>query len=363
MVAALYNGSLVSGGVVVSSGAATLTGCTISGNSAKYGGGVDNSASATLTNCTVTGNSASIVGGGIDEIVGTITLTGSTISNNYGDYNGGGVDVAESGTATLTNCTISGNSSELGGGILAYNGTANLYNCTLSGNTATYGGGGLYNYGGSVTLTNTIVAGNNTDIGGATPDSGSNNLIGTGGSGGLVNGVNGNIVGVAQCAARSPWATTAGPTQTMPLLPGSPAINAGTSGAGIPTTDQRGDSRVGAVDIGSFESQGFTVTVVAGSTPQSTKIGTQFGPLAVTVTANNPIEPVNGGAVNFVAIPAANGASAIFLTTTAVISGGTASVTAAPDNVVGSYSVVASVSSTATATLNLTNTGTPLSRT
>ena len=33
----------------------------------------------------------------------------------------------------------------------------------------------------------------------------------------------------------------------------------------------------------------------------------------MTVTANNPIEPVNGGVVSFVANPAANGATAILL--------------------------------------------------
>ena len=129
----------------------------------------------------------------------------------------------------------------------------------------------------------------------------------------------------------------------MALLPGSPAINAGTSGPGIPTTDQRGLGRVGAVDIGAFESQGFTLTVVPGSTPQTSNIGTAFAnPLAVTVTANNPVEPVNGGVVSFVANPAANGATAIFSASSAVIASGQAAVTAAPNNVDGSYTVVAS---------------------
>ena len=58
----------------------------------------------------------------------------------------------------------------------------------------------------------------------------------------------------------APLGNYGGPTQTMALLPGSPAIDAGTSGPGIPATDQRGLGRVGAVDIGAFESQGFTFT-------------------------------------------------------------------------------------------------------
>ena len=58
--------------------------------------------------------------------------------------------------------------------------------------------------------------------------------------------------------------------------------------------------RVGTVDIGAFESRGFTMTAVAGGSPQTAAIGTSFAnPLAVSVTANNPAEPVNGGIVTF----------------------------------------------------------------
>ena len=96
------------------------------------------------------------------------------------------------------------------------------------------------------------------DIDGAASVSGADNLIGVGGSDGLVNGQNGNMVGVAAPLLGS-LGSYGGPTQTIPLLPGSPAIDAGTS-SGAPTTDQRGENRVGAVDIGAFESQGFTLT-------------------------------------------------------------------------------------------------------
>ena len=42
-------------------GTATLTNCTVSGNSAGIdGGGLSNDGTATLTNCTVSGNSASV---------------------------------------------------------------------------------------------------------------------------------------------------------------------------------------------------------------------------------------------------------------------------------------------------------------
>ncbi len=210
-------------------------------------------------------------------------------------------------------------------------GTLSLTNCTVSGNSI----GGSFD-GGTTTLTNTIVAGNASgDIAG--PYSGTNNLIG------------GNPL-------LAPLGNYGGPTQTMALLPGSPAIDAGTTGPGIPTTDQRGMGRVGPVDIGAFESQGFTLTTVAGSTGQTAQFGAQFAnPLGVTVAANNPIEPVNGGMVSFVN-PGA-GAQAVLSASSVIIAGGRAAVAAGPNNADGSYTVVASATGSSPVSFALTNTG------
>ncbi len=138
----------------------------------------------------------------------------------------------------------------------------------------------------------------------------------------------------------------------MALLPGSPAIHAGKS---TPiTTDQRGfplDSST--PDIGAFQSQGFTLTVVAGSTPQAGRTGAAFAnPLAVTVTADDivdpvkggvPVEPVAGGIVSFALNPAGNGASASISGATAIIgSSGVAQVSATANTFGGSYTVTAS---------------------
>jgi parallel beta-helix repeat protein len=332
------------GGGLYNLGTTTLNNCTISGSTAYNGGGLANGGTLTMTNCTVSGNSARgyLFGAGGLYNGGTLTMTNCTVSGNSDTGFNGCAGVAngtfsnQGPTLTLTNCTITANSAGIHpveGGLLA---------------------------GGPATLTNTIVAGNEGGEGDiyAYSLSGTNNLIGTGNAGGLANGVNGNLVGVTS-PLLAPLGNYGGPTQTVALLPGSPAINAGTNGPGIPTTDQRGLGRVGAVDIGAFESQGFTgLTLVAGSTPQTAKIGTGFpNPLALKVTANNPVEPVDGGVVTLVAEPATSGATAFLSATAAVIAGGQVVVTAAPNNMDGSYQVVASANGTLPATFNLTNTG------
>ena len=83
-------------------------------------------------------------------------------------------------------------------------------------------------------LYNTIVARNTeaaasalaSDIAGTVAAASAFNLIGTGGSGGLTDGTNGNLVGVTN-PGLGPLASNGGPTQTIALLAGSPAIGAG----------------------------------------------------------------------------------------------------------------------------------------
>ena len=188
-----------------------------------------------------------------------------------------------------------------------------------------------------MTLGNTIVAENTATTSG--PDafgtfaSTGNNLIGeTDGSSGWVGSDLTGTIAQPLNPLLAPLGNYGGPTQTMALLPGSPAIDAGNNAlipAGV-TTDQRGLPRIvnGVVDIGAFESSGFTIAATSGS-GQSTAVFTAFpAPLVATVTANNPIEPVAGGQVTFT--PPQSGASATLSGSPATISAtGTASVTAA----------------------------------
>jgi Bacterial Ig-like domain (group 3) len=123
--------------------------------------------------------------------------------------------------------------------------------------------GGL-DAGGSVSLFDTIVAGNTgtavaQDVMGVVTSQG-HNLIGNGdGSTGLVDGINNDRVGTTGSAIDAhlgPLQDNGGPTPTMALLSGSPAIDAGDN-AGAPPSDQRGFVRVfnTTIDIGAFEAQ------------------------------------------------------------------------------------------------------------
>src|SRR5262249_11735870 len=130
-------------------------------------------------------------------------------------------------------------------------------------NTAVDSGGGLNVWpGATVTLTNTIVARNvarngGGDVLGALDKNSANNLIGDeSGMTGINDGSQGNQVGTIQAPINpllAPLGNYGGPTWTMALLPGSPAIGGGKSGSGVPTTDQRGQPRAGHVDIGAFQ--------------------------------------------------------------------------------------------------------------
>ena len=260
-------------GLAGTGGIQTITGpaagVTISGGGTSRVFQVDSGVSASISGLTITGGSTSGYGGGLYN-EGTAKLTACTVSGNSAKEGGGLFDSGSSertATLTLTDCTVSGNSAKEGGGLFNSSNskrnttTLTLTACTVSGNSASgYSAGGLANYY-TATLTDTIVAGNTnssgaSDIGGTRNVRGSDNLVGTGGSGGLSSGVSGNIVLTSlNDLGLAPLGNYGGPTQTMALLPGSPALGAGIAVSGV-TTDQRGfplDSP--NPDIGAFQSQ------------------------------------------------------------------------------------------------------------
>ena len=149
-----------------------IEGFTITGGYGGYGCGIYcDYSSPTITGCTITGNTASDAGygkgGGIYCYSSSPTISDCTISNNTCDYSGGGISCEDS-SPTITGCTISGNTAGYGGGInYAGNGNSNptINGCTITGNTATTGGG-IYCNSSSPTITGCTISGNTSDYGG-----------------------------------------------------------------------------------------------------------------------------------------------------------------------------------------------------
>jgi hypothetical protein len=399
---AIYSGYDQANGTVTSC-TLEIAECKFAGNNGKLGGGVNATGQLTIDASTFSGNAADAGhGGGVYQNSGTLQISYSTFANNTSSQGGGAItnetgstlDLSDStlmgnsvaagigggieneGMMDVTDSTLSGNTAASGGAVandslssLAYN---TLDNVTLAGNTCTSSGGGIWTAtqvqkNQDLSLTNTLVAENmngygpsatEDDISGPVSSGSGNNLLGAAGGSGLVNGINGNLVNVST-PGLAPLGNYGGPTQTIALLPGSPAIDAGFPSTSPGTgTDQRGQPRVvgSAVDIGAFESQGFTLTPTGGNN-QTAAVGQPFGsPLSVQVTANNSVEPVNGGVVTFT-VPAL-GASAVPSSATAAISGGAAAVTATANSTAGSYTVAASSAGSAPVGFNLTNTTT-----
>ena len=263
------------------------TGVVISGLSFSNGhftsdGGaiLNNGGDLSLTDCEFFNNvvvGAGTSGGAIaNETTHKLSLRNCTFSGNQASGRGGGI-YDGAGSLSATNCTFTGNTAVMGGGIFIQTGsksdTFNILNCTLSGNTAsittpgTGGGGILTTSNNTVSIGNTIVAGNiapagNPDAFGPYTSQGSN-LIGDGsGSSGFT--ASGDQVGTGGAPINPKLDTlknNGGATDTMALLSGSPAIDAGND-AIAPATDQRGLGRFFKSDIGAYEIQpGFVANV------------------------------------------------------------------------------------------------------
>jgi hypothetical protein len=216
--------------------------------------------------------SSSFGGGGLLNEGGTVTITNSTFSNNSAS-NGGGL-FNNSGKVSITNSTFSNNSASNGGGLFNNIGTVSITNSTFANNSAPsgYGGGLFNNIGSTVNLAQSIVA-NNTATNGANCNN-YNGTINDGGynlsndtSCGFTNGGNNDIVTSNPLLAAG-LANNGGPTQTIALQSGSPAIDQIPVGQSPSlctlTSDQRGFPRPGLGEskcsIGAYEFQGSAPT-------------------------------------------------------------------------------------------------------
>ena len=285
--------------------------------SSNDGGGIRNDGTTVVTGCEIYSNRATSDGGAGVSNRNLLTINNTAIYDNTAYYMGGGVlnhyNIVEGGYLTITNSTIFGNAVTAtvayteGGGVHFRQGSGAITNSTIYGNSAhTTGGVGMDDNTGTLTLKNTIIAGNtghyNIDFGfrqsgyGNVVDNGYN-IIGktsqytftsTGGwndtdkdgtftlySVGTTGTLDiDTILGVNDNAAR---------TKTLALQASSIAINNGASGTNgvvsVPVNDQRGATRNSTIDIGSFEYNGGGLSISVPTTQASEVL---FSPVSYT---------------------------------------------------------------------------------
>ncbi len=324
-----FNGNLTSsyGGAInfenVNAGSAnsSLIDSTFDGNGSDAGGGLYLAIFGSVmnvTNCIFTRNTSTILnskGGGIYQSIGALNITRSTFSGNEG-Y---GISISEAANinTNISDSTISGNTF---GGIetefsTSVNGKLlNVTNSTIANNT---GGPGLNIFKTTLNVSNSTISNNECGIkrnfqdnngtwtvkssiiaantGGfndvlGTFTSGGFNLIGNAGvSTGFTNGVNNDQVGGGGSSLNARLDPAGlqdhgGPTQTIALLPDSPAVDKGTAAAlgGPLANDQRGSfarafddaaisNAADGTDVGAFELQpGPSPTPTPTPTPTAT---------------------------------------------------------------------------------------------
>ena len=121
-----------------------------------------NISAVTVQNGRVTSGGFDEGGGGIfmkDDGASALTLINSIVSGNNVSGPGGGIQFEFGGSLTLIDSSVRGNNAGSGGGIYSGCGTSlTLTNSTVTGNSAPGHGGGISN-GGTLTLTNSTVRG------------------------------------------------------------------------------------------------------------------------------------------------------------------------------------------------------------
>ena len=259
---------------------ASISGLTIRDGRMDVGGGIllGQVSALRLTDSQIGPNNiVATAGGGLAVDYAELTMENCTVVGNEGTGTQGGAGIyLHFGTMTAINSTISDNiTNNMGGGLLAtWKSKATLIHTTISGNLANEnyetepwgGGGGIYSEDSTITLQNSIIAGNidltDPDEHVKWPDVRGNiislggNLIadGTGSTGWKPD----DLVGISASPIDPMLGVLEiyepGTTPTYPLLEGSPAIDSASCIEAV-EFDQRGVTRPQGIacDSGAFE--------------------------------------------------------------------------------------------------------------
>ena len=252
--------NMIGGGIVFqqSSGSVMDTVISNTGNgSGNYYGGPLTISNGTLvvTNSTITANNnTDLLTGGSISVNGyyggsDLLVVNSTISGNTSNFAGGGISVTGYGNVssiTLQNVSIVNNtSSGDGGGIYNDDSDFIISQSIIAGNTAT-GGTEINSVGGSITVSDYNVFGHNSNSGVVGVTVGASDIVPTE-----------TLTDVVDLVL----ADNGGPTQTLALPAGSPAIDAVPAASCAMMDDQTGKDRpidgdvdgTADCDIGAFE--------------------------------------------------------------------------------------------------------------
>jgi len=247
----------------------TVTNSRFSNNRGLLSGAIYNrTGRVTVTNSTFTDNSNA---GAVDGSFGSggaifsgdrLAVENCTFSNNHGGGLDGGA-INNGGRLTVANSTFADNRAAASGGGAIYSGAPlMIINSTLAGNGATEGGATLYGSGSTLTLKNTIVAnsaeGDNCGGPVAVVDGGHN--LDSGSICGF-SSARGSLSNTDPHLDPAGLADNGGPTQTIAVEAGSPAINGGSATtcarAPVRNYDQRALVRPGfgsaSCTIGAYE--------------------------------------------------------------------------------------------------------------
>jgi hypothetical protein len=154
------------GRVLANTGQLTLQNLTLRNGRTTdiYGGGVYNIGTLTLSNTLVVSNSSNL-GGGINNR-GFLSLQNSAVISNTATGSAGGIynySLGEyPGVITITNSLIAGNEANIGGGLENYFGNLSFINSTIRDNSSISSAGGINTIGGKVILSATAIHNNDT---------------------------------------------------------------------------------------------------------------------------------------------------------------------------------------------------------
>jgi predicted outer membrane repeat protein len=308
-------------------------------------------------------NTAGGLGGGMLLDGLTALVDGATFAGNTGSQGGGGIEVEDLHAtgiagAQITRATFSGNTTTgNGGGIELTTGHLSVTDATFTLNSAATRGGGI-DVTGSLTVGDDILAKNSAPVGpdvfGAFNSQGFNLVGNKSSSDGVYQST--DIVGDPATPIDpllSPLVLHGGSFPVQVPLPGSPVIGKGQSFSSV---DERGAGRpTSGTDIGAVQHLAYAIASLSDGTHGA--ISTSFGSLKAQVTEG--IFGLPGVAIGF-DVPA-TGPSGTFPggaphdDETTDVNGIATSATYTANNVVGSYSVGASVGTLLSVGIQLTN--------